>query len=170
MDWGKFVEWLSGNWPEITSNLIAAFAAYLALRAHKVTRSFQNPFFVLECEQMQLQQHPGVEPAEEVQLVLINRGNSFAKNVKWRANYDPFGIQSRPQTWEYIEGNGGKVTFLSGFKASSRGFPLLGSLYSRDDKAAFCTVQFVSQSGHKVKQELRLPNPHAFRRDLPQDQ
>ncbi|WNM64526.1 hypothetical protein SEA_MIDNIGHTRAIN_39 [Arthrobacter phage MidnightRain] len=158
MDWAGFLQWITNQGLAL---IVAGLAAWVSYKAIRVTRSYQDPVFVLECEPIYVEQHPGSDPEQDLQMVLVNKGNSFAKKVRLTANYDPFGIRSHPQKWELIEGGGGRVAFLSGFKVSSRGFPILGDLVERDDEAAFFTVKFVSQSGHKLTQQVRIPSPYS---------
>lgn len=167
MEWEKFVDWLASQWPALVSLGVAAFAAWQAHKAIVVTRAYKDPVFVMECAPMHLADAPMLEEPRGIEMFLVNKGDSFARDVRWSANFDPYGIKVSPQEWPHIEGKGGRVRVMTPFTVSSMvGMPILEDLLRRKDDAAYATVAFTSQSGHKVRQKVLLPNPYDFR--LPQ--
>jgi hypothetical protein len=158
MDWGNLLEW-TGN--QGLALLVAAIAVGVSYRAIKVTRAYQDPVFVMECEPRNWLDVTG--DAEGVIMYLVNKGNSFARDVRWSADYDPLNVATTDQTWAFIQGNGGKVHVEVPFRATWMGSPVLGQLINRNDEASLCTVTFRSQAGHKVTQKVHWPNPYDFR-------
>lgn len=160
MDWAKLLEW-TGN--QGLALAVGAIAAWISYRAIRVTRSYQDPVFVMECDPVDWQAYPlGGGVQEQVPMVLINKGNSFAKDVTWSADFDPFHVHTQQQSWPLIEGNGGRVSVMSFFRADSQSAGVLGQLLNRTDGARECTVKFTSQAGHKITQKVNLPNPYEY--------
>lgn len=160
MDWGKLLEWVSGQGLALVVGAIAVWVSYRAIR---VTRAYQDPVFVMECDPVDWQAYDwsnGVK--EQVPLVLINKGNAFAKNVTWSADFDPFHLETQEQSWPLIEGNGGRVSVMSLFKADNMSAGTLSTLVQRTDGARECTVTCTSQAGHKITQKVNLPNPYDY--------
>lgn len=165
MDWTKVAEWIANQGLALA---VAAVAAWAALWAVKVTRAYQDPLFVMECEPRHIPAAPAGEPSQPVKMYLVNRGNSFAKDVQWVANYDPYGVAVPLQSWPLIEGKGGRVSVVTPFVAGSMSMGVIGLLVSRKDGAAYATVTFVTQSGHTKTEQVLLPDPRHFSTDLPE--
>lgn len=164
MDWGKVIEWLGGQSLGALSLAVAGFAAWQSYQAIKVTRSYQDPVFVMECEPVDWDAYQyGSGVSAQLTLVLINKGNSFAKDVEWSADYDPFHLQIVKQAWPLIEGNGGRVQIPTSVKVDNMTAGELGAAVNRNDASRLCTIKFMSQSGHRVTQKVNLPNPHEYR-------
>ncbi|AYN55814.1 hypothetical protein PP635_gp35 [Arthrobacter phage Auxilium] len=159
MDWAGFLQWITNQGLAL---VVAAVAAWISYRAIRTTRAYQDPVFVMECEPVDWQAYPPGGIKEQVPMVLVNKGNSHAKDVTWSADFDPFHLHAPEQSWPLVEGNGGRVAVMSLFRADGHGAGVLSSLVQRTDGARQCTVTCTSQAGHRFSQKVNLPNPYEY--------
>lgn len=156
MDWTtRVAEWLANQGLALA---VAAVAAWVSHRAIKVTRAYQDPLFVMECEPKDIPAAPMGEPDRPVYMYLVNKGNSSARDVRWVANFDPYGIQVRPQEWPLIE-KGARVYVQTPFMASSMRMPVLWQLLHSENAAAYATISYKTQSGERREEQVLLPDP-----------
>lgn len=163
MDWGAVLAWIANQGLALLATAAAAAAAAASYKAIKVTRAYQDPVFVMGCIPLTIDAAPAPgAPIQHISMTLINKGTSFARNVRWSANFDPFGISVKPQEWPHIEA-GGQVSFYTGFTVHmASNLPVLEDLLARKDDAAYATVTFTSQSGHAITQKVLLPDPRDY--------
>lgn len=90
------------------------------------------------------------------------QGELLRQECHGSADFDPFHLQTQEQSWPLVEGNGGRVAVMSSFRGNNMGAGTLSALIDRTDGARLCTVTCTSQAGHKITQEVNLPNPYEY--------
>lgn len=139
------------------SLVVSIFSIRQSRLAQRDTRSYKDAVFVLEPLPFELRPNlPHDQLQAQVAFRLVNKGESFATDVRAKGDFDPFGLHLPIMKWHHIAGGGGAVEWQTGEPITSMSSGVFDRLQSGSD-AALCTVEFISQAGQARVQQIPIP-------------
>jgi len=151
------------TWFGVAVSIVFSLLAWNQARAAlRDTRAYKDAVFVLEWEpfEMDFSADPMANQGR-VTLKLINKGESFARDVELKANFDPYGLVIPIGRWSHIAGGGASVlhpTLVDVTSHAALGLPSPNLTGGEN----LCSVAFTSQAGHRSTQLVPFPYPHQF--------